>query len=311
MEKDESWQGNGQEQSQGRVMLECVGSQNFSAGDVRFIKIKLFVVLPSNSSFNLLSTMTIRCPIQGCLRFFERAEDLTRHFTALHPSQQLNTCNTNSDMSSGRTNSLRNPPLPHYDYDKHQELQSLPPAGFPEPDQQPAPQDSAEKTFKVYHPNLTGAKCDLEGNFIPPNTPPDPRVPPENPWAPFDGEVEFRISDLLYHEVEMSQGNTNKLFNIWTLSMQKHGDIGPFPNYEAMHAAIDSIPFGSAPWCCLETVPDDNLPEDAPEWKRTGYQVWYRDPDTVIANMLDNPDFADGFDPCPYVELKHDDGKRR
>ncbi|KAL0059223.1 hypothetical protein AAF712_014031 [Marasmius tenuissimus] len=46
------------------------------------------------------------------------------------------------------------------------------------------------------------------------------------------------------------------------------------------------------------------------EYKRTKYQVWYRNPNTVISNILSNPDFANEFDAAPYVHLNNE-GKRR
>ncbi|KAJ7868968.1 hypothetical protein B0H14DRAFT_3132512 [Mycena olivaceomarginata] len=40
------------------------------------------------------------------------------------------------------------------------------------------------------------------------------------------------------------------------------------------------------------------------------YEIWYRDPDVVIRNMLGNPDFDGEFDTTPYVELDRH-GQRR
>lgn len=67
---------------------------------------------------------------------------------------------------------------------------------------------------------------------------------------------------------------------------------------------------GGAPWKCFQTVVDDDLPIDAPEWQKTSYQVWYRDPDTVIANILANPALAKDFDRAPYIH-RNQHGTRR
>ncbi|KAF9063580.1 hypothetical protein BDP27DRAFT_1202988, partial [Rhodocollybia butyracea] len=80
----------------------------------------------------------------------------------------------------------------------------------------------------------------------------------------------------------------------------------PFLNHQDILETIDSIQDGSAPWQCLETQVEDNLLPNAPEWQKASYQVWYRDPDTVIANILSNPEFADDFDPAPYVHIGKD-----
>jgi hypothetical protein len=56
------------------------------------------------------------------------------------------------------------------------------------------------------------------------------------------------------------------------------------------------------------------VPEDTdhttPSWVQTSYEVWYRDPEIVVSNMLSNPDFDGQFDICPYVELDAN-GERR
>ena len=42
---------------------------------------------------------------------------------------------------------------------------------------------------------------------------------------------------------------------------------------------------------------------DAPSWQLQDYDVWFRDPDIVIQNMLDNLDFDGLIDYAPYVDL--------
>ncbi|KAJ3780185.1 hypothetical protein GGU10DRAFT_279787 [Lentinula aff. detonsa] len=136
---------------------------------------------------------------------------------------------------------------------------------------------------------------------------------PENQWDPFEGEAQFHLADLLFKDVEMSQGNIDELLNIWLLYQCQVARTfpepcsscsdGPFGTHLDMYSTIDSIVDGSAPWRCLQTVVDPTLPRNAPEWKKVSYQVWYRDPDTVIANILTNAEFAKDFDVAPYVHL--------
>ena len=90
----------------------------------------------------------------------------------------------------------------------------------------------------------------------------------------------------------------------------KHGDLGPFDDYKQIYDTIDATPVGDAPWKCFKAGFDVDLPDDAPSWKQRAYEVWYRDPDVVIANLLDNPDFDGEFDTTPYVQLDKM-GKRR
>ncbi|KAK0439960.1 uncharacterized protein EV420DRAFT_1623156 [Desarmillaria tabescens] len=160
---------------------------------------------------------------------------------------------------------------------------------------------------KKYHPYLNGIPCDEHGQDLPPNSPP-PSFPPqnENAWAPFEDEVQFRIADFLFQKVEMSQGDINHLMELWNLSMLDHDAFGPFQNHDDMYKAIDEIQLGSAPWKCFICPPDPDLPPSAPDWQCQSYQVWYRDPTVLIANMLANPDFAKEFETTPYIHLGPD-----
>lgn len=84
--------------------------------------------------------------------------------------------------------------------------------------------------------------------------------------------------------------------------MMKHDELGPFHDYRHLYETIDATTVGDAPWKCFVTEPL-NAAADAPAWARQQYEVWYRDPDVVIANMLDNPDLNGAFDTTPYVHL--------
>ncbi|KAJ3990642.1 hypothetical protein F5050DRAFT_1555875, partial [Lentinula boryana] len=165
-----------------------------------------------------------------------------------------------------------------------------------------------------------GRICDEDGLPLPDGTPPtNPSSNRNNAWTPFNGEAEFRIADLLFRKEEMSRGNTDELLDIWRLyqmqlvqktQTEDQTSQAPFIDHTDMFQTIDEIQAGSAPWKCFQTVVDDDLPANAPEWQKTSYQVWYRDPDTVITNILSNPEFANDFDVAPYI---HTDkaGKRR
>lgn len=101
----------------------------------------------------------------------------------------------------------------------------------------------------------------------------------------------------------MSAGNINILLDLWALNMAKYDDLGPFSSYEHMYSAIDNIKHGDAPWKSFTTSYAGELHPNAPSWQLQDYEVWFRDPDRVIRNMLDNPDFDGHFDYAPYVDL--------
>ncbi|KAF8987806.1 hypothetical protein BDZ89DRAFT_974973 [Hymenopellis radicata] len=195
--------------------------------------------------------------------------------------------------------------------------------GVSDDEPEPEPERSSSQRSRVYHQHLNGLflsfyfvsactnyylgqPCDENGHALPPGTPKPATAAPENPWEPFPGEQKFRLADFLYRQEQMSQANVDELMKILALSEAS----SLFANHQDMYNQIDGIKHGSAPWKCFVKEIDPNLRVDAPDYEREAYQVWYRDVDTVISNILANPDFADEFDTTPYVELGPD-GKQR
>ncbi len=156
----------------------------------------------------------------------------------------------------------------------------------------------------------SGQKCDEHGQPLPPDSAPPPVAPISNVWSPFHNEVQFRLADFLFRKVEMSQRDIDELMDLWALDLQKHEGEAPFDNHQALYQAINEIRVGSAPWKCFQTVVPPNLRADAPDWQKQPYQVWFRDPDIVIANILANRDFEKEFDTAPYVHLDANNKRR-
>ncbi|KAJ7723744.1 hypothetical protein DFH07DRAFT_759380 [Mycena maculata] len=160
----------------------------------------------------------------------------------------------------------------------------------------------------IYTPNYrsdthVARPCDKNGNILPDGAPPAPRTTAEpDDWTPYEDQVRFELSDFLFRKVQMSAKNIDNLLEMWALSMMKHEDLGPFHDYKHIYETIDATSVGDAPWKCFQTEPL-NVDASAPSWARQQYEVWYRDPDVVIANMLDNSDFDGAFDTTPYVRI--------
>ncbi|KAH9038559.1 hypothetical protein EDB85DRAFT_1860463 [Lactarius pseudohatsudake] len=164
---------------------------------------------------------------------------------------------------------------------------------------------------RIEHPYLTALPCDSEGNFLPPGAPPPPReTPAQGDWTPFDSEAQFMLADLLFRRAEMSASNIDTLVDIWAQSTAEVNQPPPFESHEHMYATIDASTLGDVPWKCFIAGFSGNVDNSSPEWMRTSYDVWYRDPDVVVSNMLSNPDFAGQFDLRPYIDLDSG-GKRR
>jgi len=155
-----------------------------------------------------------------------------------------------------------------------------------------------------YYYSLTGQPCDEDGNYLPLNTPPLPRAPTLNDdWSPYEDEVQYRTADLLYRRIEMSQSNIDDLLELWALSLMKHDNLGPFDSYKHIYDTIDATHVGDAPWKSFQACVDVDLPDDAPSWRQRSYDIYYHDPDVVVINLLNNPDFNGQFDMTPYVHL--------
>ncbi|PBK70781.1 hypothetical protein ARMSODRAFT_987857 [Armillaria solidipes] len=131
-----------------------------------------------------------------------------------------------------------------------------------------------------------------------------------NVWSPFNGEVQFHLTDFLFRKVKMSQRDIDELMDLWALDLQKHNDDAPFDNHQALYNAIDEICVGSAPWKCFQTIIPLDLGADALDWQKQPYQVWFRDPNMIIANILANHDFEKEFDTAPYVHLDGNNQQR-
>ena len=148
---------------------------------------------------------------------------------------------------------------------------------------------------------LQGLPCDANGNTLPRGAPPPPRPLPETPWEPYANSVQFKTADFLYRRAEMSAGNINELLDIWAESMENGNDPPPFESHEHLYQTIDATRHGDAPWNCFAVSYNGEITHPCPSWKTDEWEVFYRDPDVVLTQMLDNPDFDGQFDYAAYV----------
>jgi hypothetical protein len=92
----------------------------------------------------------------------------------------------------------------------------------------------------------------------------------------------------------------------------KYGaDNVPYASEDDMYNAIDSIEIGNAPWQSFAVRYTGEIPEgEPPPWMLAEYDVWCRNPRTVLRNQLANPDFNGEIDLAPKQEIGVD-GERR
>lgn len=70
-----------------------------------------------------------------------------------------------------------------------------------------------------------------------------------------------------------------------------------------MYNSIDTTPLGDLPWESFSLKYNGDIPEgDIPSWMDTEYDVWFRDPRSLVHNMLSNPDFEGQIDYAPVQE---------
>lgn len=151
---------------------------------------------------------------------------------------------------------------------------------------------------------LTGIPCDSNGQNLGPGVQPPPRTPRghvalNDDWSPFENRVEFEMADFMYRRNQLPATQIDLLMEFWAASLGE-GDSPPYSGYNDVYETIDSIPLGDARWESFTVTytgirPDINIPP----WMEADYEVWYRDPRTIIRNQLANPDFEHEIDYTP------------
>jgi len=157
---------------------------------------------------------------------------------------------------------------------------------------------------------VTGTPCDRDGYDLESGaSPPSQTVDGSYNWAPFGSQVQFETADFLFKKAEMSQGNVDVLMRLWASTMADH--CAPFESHQDMLATIDSIQDGDAPWHSFSAKYSGVHPaENPPDWMVKEYTVFYRDPLTMIRNLISNPAFNGQFDYSPYMEFEDESQQR-
>jgi len=162
--------------------------------------------------------------------------------------------------------------------------------------------------FSGYAPTLrlhVGQICDEGGNNIPLDTPPPPRGSDKGPddWTPYNNRLQFEVADFLFRQNQMSAGHINFLLGLWAASLATHDDESPFSKARHLYNTIDLTPLGDVTWESFALLYNGRRPvQNIPSWMQAEYDVWFRDPRTLVHNLLSNPDFKSGFDYAPFQE---------
>jgi hypothetical protein len=120
-------------------------------------------------------------------------------------------------------------------------------------------------------------------------------------WSPFESGPEFELANFLYRKDQMSGRKIDDLMLILTKLYEQDP---PFANHKELYDVIDSIEKGDAPWDSFSLsykgpASDDSGEEERPTWMESEYEVWFRDPDTILTQQLANPEFKGQVDYAP------------
>ncbi|KAH9031532.1 hypothetical protein EDB85DRAFT_2074105 [Lactarius pseudohatsudake] len=125
-------------------------------------------------------------------------------------------------------------------------------------------------------------------------------------WGAFESKEGFEMAELLYSKAHMSEGDVDKLLNIFERSS---GNV-PFSDHTDLYATIDGLTVGDVPWqsftvCHVGELGND-VGESQPKWMSDVHEVFYRDPHLIVRGMLTNPDYEGGMDFGPYRAFDKD-----
>ena len=148
-----------------------------------------------------------------------------------------------------------------------------------------------------------GTPCDVNGQDLPPNSPPSPPVDPNlnRPWHPFNKRTQFELADFIFRHDEMSGGRIDKLMDIWAAHEK---GTPPFASHKELYNLIDDIS-PEETWQCLSATHIDAAglvdgDSSVPTWKRGTYDMWIRDPKALLQKQLSNPEMKDFIDYAPH-----------
>jgi hypothetical protein len=134
------------------------------------------------------------------------------------------------------------------------------------------------------------------------------RIPAGRRFTP---RSQFETADFLFQEGgDVSGEHVDVLMELWA-STTESGQA-PFQDCQEMLTAIDAIDGGGdTAWQSFTaSYSGTTPPKDVPDWMLKDYTVFFRNPLSVVRNIISNPDFNGQFDYAPYMEFE-DEKQRR
>lgn len=160
--------------------------------------------------------------------------------------------------------------------------------------------------------SFEGEPCNVDGSPLPDDAPPPAAdLLPQDDWSPYRSRLEFETAEFLFKTAQLSQSKTDTLMLLWSASLARHNDSPPFVDHNDLHSVIDATALGDAAWESFTVHYSGERPsQDCPTWMDAEYEVWFRDPSTLIRNIFSNPEFEGKIDYCPYREYNRAGNRR-
>ncbi|KAI0284149.1 hypothetical protein BC826DRAFT_919946, partial [Russula brevipes] len=147
------------------------------------------------------------------------------------------------------------------------------------------------------------------------NAPPPPfpeRMPDD--YYPYESQADFELADFLFRKDQMSGNRIDELMEIWAAQQTAlYGDSEtgpPFANARDLYNVIDATDLGDVPWQAFSVKYNGEIPNDPPNWMSASYDVWFRDPLTVMEGQIGNREFSEEVDYAPKQVFSRDNKRQ-
>jgi len=123
--------------------------------------------------------------------------------------------------------------------------------------------------------------------------------------------VEFELADLLFRQLKIPAKKIDAVLDLWAAMVLQLGRQLPFTNHKDLYRVIDNTCVGNVKWKGFNVgFNGEQQDGDSVPWMLDSYEVWYRDPQEVVHNILTSSEFADEMDYVPYQEYNVSNDQR-
>jgi hypothetical protein len=108
----------------------------------------------------------------------------------------------------------------------------------------------------------------------------------------------------MYRRGQLSNALIDEFLDAWALNNPDKDP--PFADHQDLYNVLDAIGVGDAPWKSFQVSYDGEKPTaNAPGWMDEEFEVWHRDPQQVLKQLLENPELGEGFSYTPYRQFEN------